>query len=62
LHRVGDDLIYNVTVEDPQVLLQPWVLPERVLTINRDLKRAQILQDPPCLETDSQKVIDNQRG
>jgi hypothetical protein len=62
LRRVGDDIIYNITVEDPQVLLQPWVFPERVLTINRDLKRAQILQDPPCLETDSHKVIDNQRG
>lgn len=62
LRRVGDDLIYNVKVEDPQLLLQPWVFPERVLTINRDLKRAQILQDPPCMETDSQRVIDKQRG
>jgi hypothetical protein len=38
------------------------MFPERVLTINRDLKRAQILQDPPCMETDSQRVIDKQRG
>jgi hypothetical protein len=60
--RVGDDLIYNVKVEDPQLLLQPWVLPERVLTINRDLKRAQILQEPPCMETDSQRLVDKQRG
>lgn len=59
--RVGDDLIYNVKIEDPRVLLQPWVLPERVLTINRDLKRAQILQDAPCLETDADKLVDKQQ-
>jgi len=46
---------------DPELLLQPWVLPERTLTINRDLQRAQILQDPRCLETDSPRVIDTQR-
>jgi hypothetical protein len=60
--RIGDDLYYNVKVEDPEVLLQPWVLPERVLRINRDLRRAQILQDPPCLETDADKLVDKQRG
>lgn len=62
IKRVGDDLIYRVTVEDPELLLQPWVLPDRVLTINRDLKAAQILQAPPCLETDVDALVDNQRG
>jgi hypothetical protein len=31
LTRVGDQLTYDVTVEDPDVLLEPWVLPTRQL-------------------------------
>jgi hypothetical protein len=29
--RQGDVILYDVTVEDPQVLAEPWVLPTRVL-------------------------------
>src|SRR5262245_50070097 len=29
--RVGDQLTYEVTIEDPDVLLEPWVLPVRQL-------------------------------
>ena len=36
--RQGDVILYDVTVEDPQVLVEPWVIPTRVLrkNTNRD--------------------------
>ncbi len=32
--REGDVLLYNVTVEDPEVLVEPWVLPTRTVVRN----------------------------
>ena len=32
--RVGNQLTYDVTVEDPDVLLEPWVLPTRTLRLS----------------------------
>jgi hypothetical protein len=32
--RRGDALLYDVTVEDPEVLVEPWVLPTRTVTRN----------------------------
>jgi len=36
--RQGDAILYDVTVEDPEVLVEPWVLPTRTLrrNTNRD--------------------------
>ena len=32
--RQGDALLYDVTVEDPEVLVEPWVLPTRIVQRN----------------------------
>jgi hypothetical protein len=32
--RQGDVLLYDVTVEDPEVLVEPWVLPTRKVRLN----------------------------
>jgi hypothetical protein len=32
--RQGDTILYDVTVEDPEVLVEPWVLPTRVIRRN----------------------------
>ena len=34
LTRIGDTLLYDMTVEDPEVLLEPWVMPTRVLQLS----------------------------
>jgi hypothetical protein len=34
--RQGDVILYDVTVEDPGVLVEPWVLPTRVLQRNQN--------------------------
>jgi hypothetical protein len=32
--REGDALLYDVTVEDPEMLVEPWVIPTRVVRRN----------------------------
>jgi hypothetical protein len=33
LRRVGNEIFYDMTIEDPEVFLEPWVMPTRVLTL-----------------------------
>jgi hypothetical protein len=33
LTRVGNEIRYDMTIEDPEVFLEPWVMPTRVLTL-----------------------------
>jgi hypothetical protein len=33
LTRVGNEIHYDMTIEDPEVFLEPWVMPTRVLTL-----------------------------
>jgi hypothetical protein len=47
--RQGDSLVYNVLVEDPVYLLQPWNMGQRALGIQKD-PTAQLLQDVPFVD------------
>lgn len=53
--REGNVLYYDVTVEDPDVLLQPWVMNTRQLTLNTD-PNFYINEQQPCKETDKDIV------
>ena len=33
LTRVGNELRYDMTIEDPEVFVEPWVMPTRVLPL-----------------------------
>ena len=33
LTRVGNELHYDMTIEDPEVFLEPWVMPTRLMTL-----------------------------
>ena len=35
LTRVGNEIRYDMTIEDPEVFVEPWVMPTRVLTLAR---------------------------
>jgi hypothetical protein len=60
--REGDRLHYDVTVEDPTVLQEPWRLDPQTLHINPNPK-AQLWQDLPCEERDSDHIVEkNMRG
>src|SRR5215831_496820 len=32
--RKGDEILYKITIEDPDVLVEPWVMPPRTLRLN----------------------------
>jgi len=36
LTRTGNEMLYEVTVEDPEVLVEPWVLPPRVMQLSNN--------------------------
>jgi hypothetical protein len=60
LRREGNLLHYQVTVEDPDVLMQPWVMDERVMRLNT-APTVQV-EDPPCVETDGVNMYTKERG
>jgi hypothetical protein len=54
--REGDVLHYDVTVEDPVVLLEPWVMTPRQLRLNTD-PGVRISEGSPCKDVDSDNMV-----
>ena len=46
--RQGDALLYDVTVEDPEVLVEPWVLPTRTVMRNMNPDAGLIAERGDC--------------
>jgi hypothetical protein len=55
--RNGDNLVYNVLVEDPIYFLQPWNLGARTLPLQKD-PAAQLLQDVPFVDRSLGNLVD----
>jgi hypothetical protein len=51
LHREGNTLSWQATIEDPEVLLKPWPMNPRTIRLNTDSK-AVIQPSLPCSERD----------
>jgi hypothetical protein len=51
LTRDGNNLTWQATVEDPDMLLQPWAMNGRTLRLNTD-PMALVPETPPCSERD----------
>ena len=56
LRREGDLLTYQVTVEDPDMLIKPWIMNPRTLRINPDPK-AMLPESLPCVERDLSHLV-----
>jgi hypothetical protein len=56
LLRDGDSVTWQATVEDPDVLLKPWVMNPRVQKLNPDPK-AVLPETLPCIERDSGHLV-----
>ena len=54
--REGELLTWQVTVEDPDVLIKPWVMNPRTLKINADPK-AMLPESLPCVERDLSHLV-----
>jgi hypothetical protein len=55
----GDTLVYQVTVEDPEVLVKPWITDAK--TLRRVTKPTYMEEAPPCSERDNQHIVGKQR-
>lgn len=60
LRREGDTLIYQATVHDPEVFMEPWVMDARRLQLNSD-PAAFLEHDMPCDERDREHMVTKER-
>jgi len=56
LHREGNTLTWQATVEDPDVLLKPWTMNARALKLNAAPK-AELPESLPCVELDLSHLV-----
>ena len=56
LHRDGNTLTWQATVEDPDVLIKPWAMSPRMLKLNPDPK-AVLAETLPCVERDLSHLV-----
>ena len=61
LTRTGNTLRWDATVEDPDVLIEPYHVRGRTVRLNPDAK-ATLTEDLPCEERDSQHMVTHERG
>ena len=59
--RNGNALNYQVTVFDPDTLLEPFKMEPRTLRLNPDAK-ATLIEDLPCEERDTDHIVTHERG
>ena len=59
--RNGNTLRWEASVEDPDVLLEPFKMDARNLRLNPDPK-ATFIEDLPCEERDTQHIVTHERG
>jgi hypothetical protein len=52
--RTGNQVLYEVTIEDPNVLLQPWVMPARTLRLSPT--NTIVAERGSCTETEHNEV------
>jgi hypothetical protein len=57
--RTGNTLLYQVTVEDPVVLVEPWVMPDRRLTLAGN--NTIIAERGSCTESEHKEVATQMR-
>jgi hypothetical protein len=57
--RTGNQLVYDVTVEDPEVLVEPWVMPTRTMRLGA--ANTVIAERGSCTETELKEVSTQMR-
>ena len=57
--RTGNQMLYEVTVEDPEVLVKPWVMPPRTLRLSNG--NTIIPERGACTESELKEVTSQMR-
>jgi hypothetical protein len=55
LWRDGENLVWQASVDDPNVLAQPWTMPPRVVSPSED----PLEESPPCREDDGHRLLNS---
>jgi len=55
LWRQGEQLAYQVIVDDPKVLTQPWIMAPRLIKPSTE----PLLETPACVEDDAHRLQNN---
>jgi hypothetical protein len=55
LWKDGDNLVWQATVEDPKVLMAPWVMPARVTRPSTE----SLEESPKCVESDAPRLLND---
>jgi len=53
--KVGDDMVWQATVEDPVVLTAPWTMPARLTHRSTEA----LEESPKCVESDGHKLLND---
>jgi hypothetical protein len=61
LTRVGNELHYDMTIEDPQMFIEPWVMPTRVLRLEAPADGGIIPERSPCEVYEEENVTSQVR-
>ena len=61
MRRDGNTLTWQATVDDPDVLVKPWVMNPRTIRLNPDSK-AELPEDLPCAERSLEHIVTKERG
>jgi hypothetical protein len=61
LTRVGNELHYDMTIEDPEMFIEPWVMPTRVLTLAAPADGGIIPERSPCEVYEEENVTSQVR-
>ncbi|HEV2200729.1 MAG TPA: hypothetical protein VGR73_12985 [Bryobacteraceae bacterium] len=56
MHRDGNMLTWQATVEDPDVLIKPWTMNPRTVILNPD-PQAELAESLPCVEHDLSHLV-----
>jgi hypothetical protein len=54
IHREGDTIHYQATLEDPKIFTRPWTMNPRISKSTTDL----IVENAPCIEKDESHIAD----
>ncbi len=59
--RKGDEIIYEATIEDPDVLVEPWVMPARKLRLNAGTDAGIVAERASCEIYESEAIMNQAR-
>jgi hypothetical protein len=59
--RKGDEILYEITVEDPDVFVEPWVMPARTLRLNQAADAGLVAERSYCEIYESEAITNQLR-